>query len=163
MNKEFLVKVSRTVTSSDFEIRIDENPRIRYVYLGDPIDSKIVNCLNVNGGELLVGLNSQRRINSIEMNIPRDYWKNLADSELHRPNHAIRSNIEFVNMGLTSERTKTFDLPLIIYVNEKLTSMKIEIGPFGRDNSGWLAISNNCLVELKEENLVGFWIDLVDQ
>jgi len=163
MDKEFYAEILPDEKKGELLLGLDENPRIRYVYLGDPVDSKIVSCINIGGGLLLIGLNNQKRINSLELNIARGYWQDLPDAQFRRPDPTLSGIVEFTNMNPIPVRTKCFDdLPLHIYTNQKLSGIKIEIGTFERASSAWLAISDNCLVELLDNYLVGFWIDFVE-
>jgi hypothetical protein len=125
----------------------------------NPVDSKIIHCVNIRAGLFLIGFNKLKRINSVELGIYRKNWA-FVTGELLRPQPAAKGCIEFVN--LNSRINEFDDLQLNIYTDKIYSAVKIEIGDYDRANSSWIALSKYCVAELIDNHLVGFWIDISD-
>jgi hypothetical protein len=141
----------------EMELSLSQDPEIiRYlVLLRDPLNSKITYSININGGELILGLNDDRRINSIELNYPRRSWTLIDDIYL-RSDINNRGCLEFININL---RHNELELPLAVQSDALYSSIKIDLG-IKKMNSFWVALSSQCCVNIIDNCLSGIWIDI---
>lgn len=144
--------------SKSNQLLVSHDPEIEnyLVFLRNPLDSKIIYSVNFNGGELLLGLDGNRRINRLELNYSRRDWIIVKDRNL-KPDVSIQGCLEFININ---SRNNEIDIPLVIQTDDLYSGVKIDIGIDENPNSFWIALSDQCFTKIADNHVNGFWISL---
>jgi len=157
MNEKLSINIYEGSEENLLILSTDKNSKGRFLLLSHPINSKIIYSINLNGGHLLLGLNADHILTSIELNIHREDWKNSGQNLLKPLPNAV-GFLEFPNIN---ERLNELDIPLDVYADKTFSVISIQFDEHKEIDASWVAISNNCIAKILNNNLVGFWISLV--
>ncbi len=156
MLKELTVVIPNELPLRGWNVDADL-PKGRYLYLSHPFDTKMVYGLNIGAGSLILATNASRELISLELGIPRRFWK-LAAPELQRPQPAIQGTLALPNFN--ARRQEYDDVEPAVYSDHSLSFVNIlvdatyELGPL------WAKICDKCFINVSDGYLVAFWIDL---
>jgi hypothetical protein len=134
----------------------DTEVKNHLIFLKNPVESRIVYSININGGELILGLDGSRRINSLELNRSKKDWQIINEKPLSQP-ITNKGCIEFVNIN---SRHNELDLQIVVQTDKLYSGVKIDIGIEKVLNPLWVAISEQCFAEIAGDYLKGFWINV---
>lgn len=156
MQNELVVKTLENPEQDSLLLTIDSNPRKRFLSLSHPMNSKIVYYVNFRGGHLILGLNERKILTSLELNIDKDHWM-MTGSKL--PTMSL-TDFKLLQFPDIKTRANENELPVNVFTDEINSFVLITIGDSVEANSGWIPVSNQCLVGVKDNYLQGFWIIL---
>jgi hypothetical protein len=137
-------------------MNFEESIKDGYLYIADPVNSKIAYSINFDGGSLLLGLNQDHALSSLELNISRKWWK-LSDLYSLKPNPTVKGLIEFREVNT---KHNEFDITPNIYTNDRHSVVFIEINGTEDSLFYWATISDNLSAKISNNYLTGFWIDI---
>lgn len=155
--KELQILINSTVESN--QLLLSWHPEIEdhLLFLSNPINRRIVHSINFNGGELILGLDNNSELNSLELNRSKRHWR-ILDDKPNTPNPIRVGSIEFININ---SPLNELELSLIVQTDKSHSFAKIEIGISNNNSSSfWVAISDQCFAEITDNCLKGFWIEL---
>jgi hypothetical protein len=155
--KELHVKILRRVRSDQLLHSYDPETENHLVFLRTSGNSKIAYSINFNSGELILGLNANRRINSLELNLSKKNWTPV-EGKFLRPNTTVEGSVEFTNIN--SRHTELILPPLIVQTDRLFSAVKIDMGINKTSNPIWVHISHQCFLKITDNCLSGFWIDI---
>lgn len=156
MIKELYVKTCSEYDEKGLVPFPDRQAREKILIFESRNAEKFAYNINIYGGLLLIDLNDRYRIASIELGVYRKNWKLL--NKLLRPQPTINGCIEFINID--SKSNEFDDLSLVVYTDQQQSAAKIEIGVQQRSSSIWVALSKYCFAKIRDDYLVGFWLDI---
>ena len=132
-------------------------------------------CVNIEGGHLLLYFDTQRKLQEIELGIPRKHWQKL--SNLTSPDGTESSDV-FLR-GVQSfygkwtyprirKRTDSstirgyeYDREVTAVTNLEFSVVQILIGS-PEKSSRWISLSENCWAQIAENRLKGFFVKISD-
>jgi hypothetical protein len=156
MQKELFVETLENPELDSLLLNVDLDPRIRFLSLSHPTNSKIVYYVNFRGGLLILGLNERKILTSLELNIHKDHWI-MTDWRLPKVFSPTIKLLQFPNIEV---RANENELPVEVYTNETNSFVSIAIDNSEEVNSSWIPISKQCYVGVKDNYLQGFWVIL---
>ncbi len=159
MQKELFVKTLKNPEQDSLLLSVDSDPRIRFLLLSHPVNSKIVYYVNFRGGRLILGLNERKILTSLELNIHKDHWM-MTDSLLPKMPSPTIKLLQFPNI---ETRANENELPVKVFTNETNSFVSITIDNSEEVNLSWIPISKQCFVGVRDDYLQGFWIVLHSQ
>ncbi len=143
---------------------VDPTDQRRLVYNSDPeiepsllflrslIKQRTIYNININGGAVILGVDSIKRLINLEMGIPQSSWD--LSLKLDWPAYSVSGDIEFPNLHM---RHYEFEIPTKVFSYRDFSIVHLQIGSQTGDIS-WISLSNQCMAGVIEGALVGFLI-----
>ena len=156
MLKELIVDLSNELPPHGWKLDIDQ-PKGRYLYLGHPFDTRIGYSLNINGGSLILATNASRELTTLELRVPRRFWKQAAPA-LPRPQPPIQGTLALPNFNARSHEYDHIDPA--VYSDDSLSFVSILVDKTSKLGPLWARICDGCFINIADGYLMAFWIDL---
>ena len=125
------------------------------IYVKSAIRKQRMARVNVSGGRMLLGVDNERIIESIEFIIRKRAWKVAPLDEF--PISQFPADLLLVQETINQ---RTFEIPVKVTTDERYSYMNVIIGE--REQGGiWVELSNQCLALVIENRLKGVFIKLL--
>ena len=102
-------------------------------------------------GMIVLDIDESRVLANLDLHIRADLWERA--STAFWPNEVNSGDLAFPDETL---KTKSFHLPLRVRTNPNVHYIRVDIGE--REPQQYVALSNECLALVTEDQLVGFMI-----
>ena len=151
------IKINLRDASDDGRLFYKPDPDIEplILFIKNPNQRVMAFSINIEGGQVLLALNSNRILQSAEFIIHRRIWKK-ATFDIP-PVHKISADIEFPNVRT---RYTEFELPVTVTTDEAYSFAHIIIGEVEPDVD-CIALSDQCFVLVHSGYFKGFYIKLI--
>lgn len=156
MLKELVVDLLNELPPDGWKLDVDQ-PNKRYLYLGHPFDTKIVYSLYIHGGSLILATNASRQLTTLELGVPREFWKQAAPA-LPRPQPPIQGTLVLPNFNARSHEYDHIDP--VVYSDDSLSFVNIVVDGTSKVGPLWARICDRCFINICDGYLMSFWIDL---
>ena len=131
--------------------------------------------VNIAGGVLLLYFDTKRKLQEIELGIPRNRWQK--SSNLHQPDVVESSDVYLRGVQSYHGQWKhphirkrpddstikgyEYDHEVTAVANSELSAVQISIGS-PEKSSRWIALSEKCWAQVAENHLNGFFVIISD-
>lgn len=113
-----------------------------------------INIEGKRGGTLILDLDDDRILGSLELMLPSSAWKTVAD--VSRPEKSQRADIQVAKAAIEHHH---FEDGLVVNSSQGKFSVRIMFGE-PRKTARAIKLSEECFAYVEDDRLLGFYLDL---